>query len=686
MRTPAILFFTLVFGAATALPQGQVPPGAGDSKAATGGARPGQMNEGFIGRDVPHFDPGNDTMSYDGKLWNINDNRLFRARFEKYLNAAPATDAADVAYRQTIDKIMDLLSPGKATKANQDSAFALLKEASRYKDDANLCSILSDAIYSAQNTLAQVERLKRDNALWEKQRAQAEWNNEVAATGSTLMTKVAKDDPLGQENQKLARDARVATTKRKLSEAGQTIENNKARMASLELTAKGYLQALIMQFFATRRFEHVIIANRFYRALYTDGDNSIEVFKKMVDGLPTNKDAGQAKIEAEFDPKVSGEAKGGGYVAGGTGTNGTGAGGGYAPSGQSFSAQGIKMGVQNLGVESLVGGAATAAQAVSKLINSLSQLDGLASEAIRDVNEGVEAYKFLLSKNEMKSATERLAETFALGEFMPSVRLLSREDKRRALDFSQKGNELLAALEVNDLTRAEKLVNELQTIAVDFDVSKPLAKVETAKTVSSMHLAKARNAAASGDKVAMESELKAAAEIWPRNPALTEVGGMIFSQSDVQQRAITDFDQLLSQKNYRQIFDDKMRFIAATAMFPEKQEQLRKVLDNMALVEAAIIRAQEVEKRGDFAGAWESAESAYRQFPEDNKLNQVRANLTTRASDFVRALKQAEEQEKKDQLGSSLAWYLKAQKDYPASDFARQGIERINTQILPDAK
>ncbi len=687
MRTSILLLVLLVFGAATALPQGQVPPGAGDSKAATGGARPGQMNEGFIGRDVPHFDPGTDVMSYDGKLWNINDNRLFRARFEKYLNAAPATDAADVAYRQTIDKIMDLLTPGKATKPNQDAAFALLKEASKYKDDANLCSVLSDAIYSAQNTLAQVERLKRENGLLARQRAQAEWNNEVAARNNPLgASSGAKESASQQENEKIERDARMLRPKRELSEAGQTIENNKARMASLELTAKGYLQALIMQFFATRRFEHVIIANRFYRALYTDGDNSIEVFKKMVDTLPTNKDAGQAKIEAEFNPKISGEAKGGGVVRGGAGGNGTGAGAGYAPSGQSFSAQGIKMGVQNLGVESLVGGAATAAQAVSKLINSLSQLDGLASEAIRDVNEGVEAYKFLLSKNEMKSATERLAETFALGEYMPSVRLLSRDDKRRALEFSQKGNELLAALEVNDLTRGAKLVDDLQKIAVDFDVSKPLAKIETAKTVSSMHLAKARNAAVSGDKIAMEAELRAAAEIWPRNPALSEVGGMIFSQSDVQQRAITDFDQLLSQKNYRQIFDDKMRFIAATAMFPEKQEQLRKVLDNMAQVEASVIRAQEVEKHGDYAGAWESAESAYRQFPDDNKLNQIRANLTTRASDFVRALKRAEDQEKKDQLGSSLAWYLKAQKEYPASDFARQGIERINAQILPDAK
>lgn len=680
-----LVFLGVVMG------QSEVPPGAGDSKAATGGARPGQMNEGFIGRDVPHFDPGNDTVAYDGKLWNINDNRLFRARFEKYLNAAPATDAADTAYRETIDKIMGLLAPGKATKANFDAAFALLKKASEYKDDANLCNTLSDAVYAAQSNLVMADKLKRDNVELEKQRSTAEWNNEVAAKNFTLgVSSGAKETDFQKENQKLERDARMAKTKRQLSEVGQTIENNKARMALLEMTAKGHLQALIMQFFATRRFQHVIIANRFYRAIYTDGDNSIDVFKKMVDTLPVNKDAGQAKIEAEFNPKVSGEAKGGGYVAGGTGTgtNGTGVGGGgtYVPSGQSFSAEGIKLGVENLGVESMVGGAATAAQAVSKLISSLSQLDGLANEAIRDVNEGIEAYKFLLSKNEMKSATERLAETFALGEYMPSVRLLSREDKRRALDFSQKSNELLAALEVNDLTRAAKLVDEIQQIATDFDASKALAKIETAKTVSSMHLAKARNAAVSGDKTVMETELKAAAEIWPRNPALAEVGGMIFSQSDVQQRAVTDFDQLLSQKNYRQIYDDKMRFIAATAMFPEKQAQLRKVLEDMAQVEAAIIRAQEVEKHGDFAGAWESAEAASRQFPDDNKLNQIRATLTTKAADFVRALEQAEDQEKKNQLGSALAWYLKAQKNYPASDFARQGIERIDAQLLPDAK
>jgi hypothetical protein len=120
-------------------------------------------------------------------------------------------------------------------------------------------------------------------------------------------------------------------------------------------------------------------------------------------------------------------------------------------------------------------------------------------------------------------------------------------------------------------------------------------------------------------------------------------------------------------------------------MYPQKQEQLRKVLEDMQVIETSIIQAQEIEKRGDYAGAWESAEKAFRNFPDDNRLNQVRANLTTKAADFVHAIRQAEELEQKDQPGSSLSWYLKAQHEYPASDFARQGVNRLTKQILPDA-
>jgi hypothetical protein len=652
------------------------------------------VNEGFIGRDIPAFDPGSEVMSYDGKLWNINNNRLFRARFEKYLNAPAATDKADVAYRETIDRILDLLAPGHATKQNINAAFLLLKKASEYKDDANLCRTMSDAIYAAQTSLGTIEKLKRENATLEKQRSSAEWNKEMAAKNSTLgIATSSKDTDVAKENQKIERDARLATASRELSDVGQTIENNKLRIAAIELTAKGHLQALIMQYFATRRFEHVIIANRFYRAIYTDGDNSIAIYKKMVDSLPTNKDAGQAKISGELNPQISateGLMDHDAAVGAGAGGNGTNVniynGAPRSRSGSSFSAKGAKLGMENFGIESLTGGAASAAQTISKLVSSLSQIDSLANEAIRDINEGIEAYKFLLEQGELQSATERLAETFALGEYMPSVRLLPREAKRRALEYSQKTNELLAALEVNDLTRAEKLLNEIESIAKDFDTSKPLAKIETAKTISSMHLAKARNAAVSGDKTAMENELRSAAEIWPRNPALAEVGNTIFTQSDVQQQAMNDFDRLLSQKNHRQIYNDKLRFIAAAAMYPEKQQQLNNVLQGMAAVEGAILKAKEIAGRGDPAGAWESVEAAQKEFPDDTELNQLRASLTTQAADFVQTLAKAEALEKQNQPGPSLAWYLQARKKYPASTFARAGIDRLSAQVLPDAK
>ncbi|MEI8294541.1 MAG: hypothetical protein WCG66_11265 [bacterium] len=666
----------------------------GDSKAATGGARPPQMNEGFLGRDLPAFDPGSEVMSYDGKLWNINNNRLFRARFEKYLNAPAATDKADVAYRETIDKILDLLAPGHANKQNIDSAFTLLKKASEYKDDANLCRTMSDAIYAAQTSQATIEKLKRENTALEKQRSSAEWNREMAAKNSSLsLNPSAKDNDVAKENQKIERDARLATATRQLSDVAQTIENNKLRIAAMEISTKGHLQALIMQYFGTRRFEHVIIANRFYRAIYTDGDNSIAIYKKMVDTLPTNKDAGQAKITGELNPQISaseGVMDQDAAVGAGTGGNGTNVniynGTPRTRTGSSFSAKGAKLGIENFGVESLTGGAASAAQTISKLVSSLSQIDSLANEAMRDVNEGIEAYKFLLEQGELQSATERLAETFALGEYMPSVRLLPREAKRRALDYSQKTNELLAALEVNDLTRAEKLVKEIEGVAKDFDTSKPLAKIETAKTISAMHLAKARNAAVAGDKASMEAELRSAAEIWPRNPALAEVGNTIFTQSDVQQQAMNDFDRLLSQKNYRQIDNDKLRFIAAAAMYPEKQQQLTDVLQRMATVEGAMIKAKEIAGRGDAAGAWESVQTAQREFPDDSELNQLLATLTTQAADFVQTLSKAEELEKMNQPGPSLAWYLQARKKYPASTLARDGIDRLSAKVLPDAK
>jgi hypothetical protein len=584
-------------------------PSGGNSNAAPSG---GQSS--FLGKDIPFLDPGSEIVTWDGKSWNISDNRLFEARFEKYLNAPAQTSESDAQYQAIIERIMDKLAPGKVTPQTMDEAFNLLAKASEYPDDAKLCDAIAFQVYSAWLARNSSDRLIAANQSLENERKRLEWNARMAAEGNLLSgggPSSRKDGVAAewQKQQQTKRDMEMQPILTRLAEINALLKANQLKREVAELQVKVEFQALIIQHFLQRRYQHAVIGTRFYRSVFSDGDSQLRV----------GEDAKSLFAKTTGMPPT------------------------------------------------------------------LGTVDSLANEIIRDVNEGIQSFKFLLEKGELESASKRLAENFLIGEYLPSVRTLDREDKRKTLAFVQKGNQLISAIEVKDYSLAEKLVKEINEIAKDSDTSKATAAIETARQVAAMHIAKARNAAVSGDRTTLEAELKSAMEIWPRNPDLATVSSTIFSQADVQNRALVDFDQLLSQKNFRQIFDDRMRFIAATAMYPDKQEQLRQVLENMQTIETAIIQAQEIEKRGDFAGAWESAEKAFRTFPDDNKLNQIRADLTTKAADFVRAIRQAEDLEEKNQPGSSLAWYLKAQKEYQPSEFAKQGISRLTKEILPDA-
>ena len=602
-------------------------PAAQPAPASAPAASGSKPSNGFLGGDVPHFDPASETLAWDGKTWNVNNNRIFEARFEKYLNAPEETTAEDRRYQAIISEILTRLAPGNATTENLDYSFKLLAYGSNFDVDARLCDSLADAVYTVWMAQRQQQRLVAANSGLDyeqiKLEAEIRHQGKVTEHATDVSQKTQAPQQGGGKNggqrqnnrqaQQQAADAKQATVEasnwqtRRLAEMIARQKANEVKRELSEIQAKVEYQALIVQFFLQRRFQHVLMATRFYRALFSDGDSKLNLGKDSKDLFTRSA--------------------------------------GMAP--------------------------------------TVSTLDSLANEAVRDVREGVKAFDFLLDKNELESATKRLAESFTVGEYLPEIRTLPREKKRKTLDFAQKSNQLLSALEVKDYTLAKQLVEELGKTAKDFDNSKPMAAIETARTVSGFHLLKARNAALGGDKQTLESELTQAAEIWPRNPALADVSKMIFDQGDVQLRALTDFDQLLSQKNYRQIYENSARYIAACAPYPDRQKQLMDVLNTMKSIEEAIMRGQEMGKQSNYAGAWESVEKTAQKYPDDSKLNQVRADLTTKAADFVVAIRGAEDLEKKNQVGSSLAWYLKAQKLYPGSDFAEEGIDRLTKRILP---
>ena len=593
---------------------GGAPAAAPAAQPAGSGAAGGKKTGGFLGKDVPGFDPGTETMTWDGKNWNVNNNRIFQARFEKYLNAPEETTAEDRQYQQVINTVLNYLAPGNATTQNIDAAFRYLPQGSRFDIDARLCDGLADAVYSAWKSQRAQDRLVNANSSLDQERNQEYWNAKHAGAGESVKAppaggggKKGGNQPAPPSQQNFEATMVQAQHTKRIAEVEAQIKANQVKREISEIQAKVEFQALIVQFFMQRRFQHVLMATRFYRAVFTDGDTKLNVGKDTKD----------------LFEKSSG------------------------------------------------------------MPPTVGTLDSMANEAIRDVREGVKAFEFLVTKGELESASKRLAEAVTIGEYMPEIRTLPRDKKRQALEFVQKANQLISAIDVKDYTLAETLTKQLEKIAKDFDSSKPMAAIETTKQVAAMHLAKARNAALKGDSPTLEAELTAATELWPRNPALAEMSKMIFSQGDVQQKAVIDFEQLAGQHNYRQIFDDRVRFIAALALYPEKQKQLEEVLKNMQTIETAIGQASAMAVQTNYAGAWESVEKIAAQFPDDSKLSQTRANLTTQAADFVRTLRGAQDLEKKDQVGSSLAWYLKAQKIYPQSEFAGEGIDRLVKRILP---
>jgi tetratricopeptide (TPR) repeat protein len=594
-------------GGGAATPPPASSPGGGSSAAASG-----SKDGGFLGKDLPVFDPATDIASWDGKAWNVNNNRLFRARFEKYLNAPEEVTESDQAYQKIIREIDDKLAPQNVRKPGaMDDAWALLTHASDYEIDAGLCDRIADAVFAVWMAKGEQKRLQQANEslrrLIETQQNNAEANYEMGI----IQRQPPKDKALTTAYTKEVeekRALRLAPYLERVAEMKAEQVSNSLKKNTSELQTRLSYQALIVQLFMQRRFQHVLIATRFYRALYQDGDTQMQV-------------AGNMKEE---------------FTKG------------------------------------------------ADMPFTVDMLDSLAGEALRDVKEGVSAYTFLLDKKEMTGASERLAEAFAIGEYVPEIRALPRDKKRQVLDYTQKGNQLLSAIEVKDFDTAEKLLGEIKAVASDFDPVKANVAIQTSKNGSNFYLAKAKVAATQNDQVAFEENFAKAVAAWPTNPALSQAGAKVFEQSDAQQQAINDFNRLVAQKNYRQIYDDKERFIVYTALDPAKKDELKKVLEQMQVIEGSILRANEMARLGDYTGAWETVEVAIKDHPEDNKLNQVRANYTTEAADFVRSIRTAEDLEKKNEYGSSLAWYLKAQRMYPPSEFAKDGINRMVKIILPE--
>lgn len=579
---------------------------------------PERSKQPFLGTDLPVFNPGTEIFSWDGQNWNINNNRLMRARFEKYLNAPADSTEDDNEYRSIIKSILDELSPHKKGTSHLQRAVAMLPRASNYRIDSNLCDSLSQAILGVYYGQKNAAALARSNKALEKEKKLLHWNVEVA-TSEKLIDEAKRRGGAGKESENkqqntgknVSNTGRVAGYVQRLAEIETLRLANRAKIGISEVQAKVEYQALILQFAVQRRWEHVLIASRIYRRLFRDGDGVIDV-----------------KKDSDAD----------------------------------------KMLAKGLGLSPTV-----------------TSLDMFASEVIRDVDEGVTAFEFLTEKNELETASKRLAESFFVGEYLPKIRTLDREKKQKVQYFVRDADSLLSAMEVRDYETASQLIERMKTKAVDFNYSKAKAGVEFYTNLSNSSLSQAKIAAQQSEMEEYKRQIKIAIEAWPLNPKIKEQNELFASIADIQVTTLNELDTLLAQGNNREIMKNRGRFIAAAHNDPKRSEQLDKVLNNVLSLEQEIAKIKGLRENKNPWGAWEIARQAQSSFSDDNDLLKLSVKLNEEVSSFVHVLKKAEKLEQQKHSGMSLTWYLKAKDIYTQSTYANDGIRRILDHLLPSS-
>lgn len=645
---PLPLHFATAFALGLAAPAGAqvfTPPptapadsGPGNTTIVQKEDKPAQRN--VLGSDLPVVDPSSEVAIWDGKAWNINDNRVFSARFERYLAEPEAKSEADAAYISTIREILDLLSPLNSSRDKMRRAVALLPVAAEHPQDARLCDALLNAIFRVYLSKRNQNDFDLQIKAMEDEAARLRYKGDMKAEERSLTSGGGNAGGGGPGGGATSRN--TGGGNRRAPAGGNTQQGGGApdgvgtnsleyegivkRLVEIEVLKKAYdarneaaelktkaeFQLLIGQFFLQRRFEHTIMAARFYNQLFQDGESTM----KLKQGSDV--------------ARIFGEGLGGNPT--------------------------------------------------------VSTIDTLANEAMSDVRRGIESFNYLVERGELWNAFRRLQEAFAIGEYMPEVRTLPRERKQKVQDFARAMFKLTAALEAKDFLLAQTLIDDLKKTATDYDSTKFEAYVKTNTRVSDMHLGQAKLLFSQGKVDEARGEVQKAMEVWPTNPKIDEAVQPVMEQADMKNKAVTDFDRLISDRNYRAIMREKEKFAAALFDDEQRRSSLNQIVSNLIKIDTAIAQSRELETRaipGAKYAAWEEIQSLVSEFPDDAELRIRAEELSRAASEFVVALQRANDHSKSGNTGSALAMLMEARRIYPDSRRAKDAITRILDRLLP---
>lgn len=322
---------------------------------------------------------------------------------------------------------------------------------------------------------------------------------------------------------------------------------------------------------------------------------------------------------------------------------------------------------------------------VSDFVPTLESIDLLAREAIKDVSKGMQTVDDLVKQEELYGAFERLQETFFLGEFEPPVMLYPQDKKRQMLALWKDLRELQRLGDERDLASVEAYVNKVRGQARDFPSAPVLSKVNNAMNASNMSLLSAKAAALAGDNAKAEAALERATKIWPQNPGVKEFATQVVSRQDTLAQKIPEFDRLMAEAKWREIFNKKLEYALALAQDKERSEKLRKVVQRVGELDANIQKASMLAAQNNPYLAWDVIVEIYKTESDDLVLAKTRSDIAPLVAGYAQLIGRAEKLEKEGAEAAALAAWLAAQDMNPASPTCGAAVKRLARAVAESA-
>ena len=180
----------------------------------------------------------------------------------------------------------------------------------------------------------------------------------------------------------------------------------------------------------------------------------------------------------------------------------------------------------------------------------------------------------------------------------------------------------------------------------------------------------------------MEQNLERATKIWPTNPAIEDFTSLVEKRTDAVSQRLPEFDRLLKEKKFRDIYIRKEELAPALIQDKERMAKMQEITNQIGKIDLCLVQVRSLKENGNFYMAWDLLEEAAQISLDDSEVGKARSELISHAAEYAASIASAVREEKAGNFSAALAWHLAAQDINPGSEYCAKNIRRTSKLIL----